>query len=68
MSIKTCCITGCTNEVRCRGWCGKHYARYLRHGDPAKVLRDWSGHSEASRTSYAIVHQRVKRLRGSAST
>ena len=28
-----CNIDGCGNPAKVRGWCGKHYARYWRHGD-----------------------------------
>ena len=29
-----CSIPGCLNERDSRGWCKKHYARWLRNGDP----------------------------------
>lgn len=29
-----CSVDGCGARVECRGWCGKHYQRWLRHGDP----------------------------------
>ena len=29
-----CSVEGCTNHVKQRGWCGSHYARWRRHGDP----------------------------------
>jgi transposase-like protein len=29
-----CVIDGCTNAYFARDWCGKHYARWKRHGDP----------------------------------
>jgi len=28
----TCTVEGCSNEVVARGWCGKHYRRWKRHG------------------------------------
>lgn len=34
MSITQCSIDGCTKEKIARGWCVKHYRRYLRRGDP----------------------------------
>lgn len=33
-----CSIDGCSSPVYGRGWCAKHYARWLRHGDPAVAL------------------------------
>lgn len=32
--MKTCSITGCPNKSSSRGWCRKHYSRWLAHGDP----------------------------------
>lgn len=29
-----CSIKGCDGIVKARGWCGKHYHRWERHGDP----------------------------------
>lgn len=33
---QTCSVEGCTGHPRRggRGWCGKHYQRWVRHGDP----------------------------------
>jgi hypothetical protein len=32
--MKICAVEGCGRRAFGRGWCGKHYARWLRHGDP----------------------------------
>ena len=29
-----CSISGCGAPIKSRGWCKKHYTRWLRHGDP----------------------------------
>lgn len=31
---RTCSIDGCESPLRARGWCGKHYSRWLTWGDP----------------------------------
>jgi hypothetical protein len=31
---RTCSIGTCLDLVHARGWCRRHYARWLRHGDP----------------------------------
>jgi len=34
---KTCSIVGCGGIIEARGWCTKHYERWLRSGDPEFV-------------------------------
>jgi len=34
MSSKICSICDCGKPVHARGWCGAHYHRWQRHGDP----------------------------------
>lgn len=38
MRIERCCVNGCDSPTLNRGWCSKHYQRWLAHGDPTKVL------------------------------
>lgn len=35
--MKLCSVEGCEARHNCRGFCKKHYTRYLRHGDPGAV-------------------------------
>lgn len=39
---RTCIIDGCDNPLKARGWCNKHYRRFLKSGSPltAKRYRD----------------------------
>lgn len=32
---RICAMDGCTQDVRAKGYCNKHYARLYRHGDPS---------------------------------
>ena len=34
-----CMIEGCERHATSRGWCGMHYSRWKRNGDPTKVTR-----------------------------
>lgn len=34
MPDATCAVDGCDDYVQARGWCGKHYRRWERSGDP----------------------------------
>lgn len=36
--MKTCSIDGCAGKVLARTWCGKHYLRFYKHGDPLYVV------------------------------
>jgi hypothetical protein len=37
-----CSVKNCDRLATTRGWCTKHYKRYMRHGDPEKTLFDMS--------------------------
>ena len=34
-----CCVKGCNKKAVTRGWCGRHYQRWLKWGDPTFTLR-----------------------------
>lgn len=34
----TCRVRGCKNDIRARKLCGKHYARWWKHGDPSVCI------------------------------
>lgn len=34
---KPCAIQGCKKHSVTRGWCSKHYVRWLKHGNPEVV-------------------------------
>ena len=37
MTERTCSIDGCVKPTLSRGWCGTHYRRWWKGGDPLKV-------------------------------
>lgn len=37
MAIRICSVDGCENKHGSKGFCDKHYARFIRTGDPLKV-------------------------------
>lgn len=37
---ETCSIEGCGTPAVARGWCSRHYQRWLSHGDPLTNLND----------------------------
>ena len=41
MDIKECSIDQCNKIAEKRGWCGTHYRRWQRHGDPEKIVRNF---------------------------
>lgn len=67
--IKHCKITGCKGlgykkpsgtRVYSRGYCQKHYMRYLRHKDPLKVLSKF-GESRLNHPLYVTYYRMVRR-------
>lgn len=46
---KVCAIDGCGKPARRRGWCGKHYQRWYKHGDPT-ISRNAIGERPATCT------------------
>lgn len=34
MNARVCSLEGCTDPVRARRWCNRHYIRWRVHGDP----------------------------------
>lgn len=52
----SCAVEGCTNAAHARGWCGKHYARWRRYGDPKKMARPTYGQGRRmSAQGYVLV-------------
>lgn len=43
-----CAVDECGGEVTSRGWCRRHYQRFMRYGDPLKVSAWASGNREGS--------------------
>ena len=41
MSNPTCSVEGCEKPSKTRGWCGMHYKRWKKHGDP--LQEPWRG-------------------------
>lgn len=60
MDHRTCTYPGCEKPLAKRGWCGMHYERWRKHGDPSVTMlpRD--------KPSYLSVHKRLARRRGPA--
>lgn len=48
-----CSIDGCGKPVKAHGWCGTHYARYLRHGSPDTLRRPPNGSAQRFLTDVA---------------
>lgn len=70
---KVCTVEGCEKELRARGYCSTHWARWRKYGTPelpekrnmptGEHHKNWTG----SNATYAAVHQRIKNTCGSAS-
>lgn len=49
--VKSCSIEGCTSPVAGRGWCSKHYQRWVRHGDPEHPTRYTTSRAQETQCS-----------------
>lgn len=56
-STATCLIEGCDVGIRRggRGWCSRHYQRWLKHGDPLTVKYPGRAIGEKRPTEYGYV-------------
>lgn len=52
-----CSIEGCDNPSKTRGWCKKHYARWLRYGDPNYTKKTPNGEPLRFLFETALQHQ-----------
>lgn len=46
MSDRTCSADECIRPAVARGFCLKHYKRYMKYGDPAVVVQDGTTHEQ----------------------
>lgn len=58
-----CCVDGCANTHRAKGYCAKHYMRLVNYNDPVHVPARQRG----AIPGYGGAHDRVRAIRGSAS-
>lgn len=75
--MKICAVDGCERSGKItRGWCSKHYHRWLVHGNPLTVLPRGATaglpgtenlHWVGDNVSYKGQHHRVKAAKGKAS-
>lgn len=63
MTDPTCSLPDCDRKVFARGWCGPHYKRWYRHGDPLAVIhrRAPDGASLETRLCYVGWTERLVR-------
>lgn len=63
--VRSCAVDGCDGVAKTRGWCVKHYARWVRHGDPTAIAvrHNWAGDTP----TYRAMHKRIAHHRGAAS-
>ena len=51
-----CSITDCTKVAKGRGWCGMHWMRWRKHGDPTFRLREYGSNRRVTTAGYVEVY------------
>jgi hypothetical protein len=61
---ETCVIDGCEKPTNARNWCGMHYYRWRKHGDPmwepTQRYGAETGNWKGDEASYGAVHRRAR--------
>jgi len=66
--MSACSIAECASRSHARGYCTKHYRRFMTTGDPLKVIVPHGrGRTRLIEPTYGAVHKRLERERGRAS-
>jgi len=52
--LMKCKINGCDEKHRTKGFCGKHYMRMKRHGDPNITLKCQGAHGHSGHLLYGV--------------
>jgi hypothetical protein len=63
VAVASCSFDSCDGPIKARGWCGKHYYRWLNHGDPSVRLPqvagpthpNWNGGRSVDTNGYVYV-------------
>lgn len=66
---EVCEVEGCTNKHNAQGFCGPHYMRWRKYGDPLESRPVPTGpehHNWAEVPTYGGMHLRVRRAKGRA--
>jgi hypothetical protein len=56
---RVCTIEDCGNPYKTRGWCGMHYSRWRKHGDPLWTALDMSERFWAKVDRNGPIHPRL---------
>jgi hypothetical protein len=54
---RLCSIEGCGKPHEAHGWCGPHYKRWLRHGDPLAGRNTSPGEAERFFCEIVLAHE-----------
>lgn len=57
----TCLVDDCSSKKRSRGYCSRHYNRFMRYGDPLMGRRYRERHNLSGHELFNIWHSMVKR-------
>lgn len=67
MTRALCSLDDCDLTTHARGYCHKHWRRFMKHGDP-HAIGDTGRPLSGANPTHAAIHKRLSRRRGPASS
>jgi hypothetical protein len=58
---RPCAVRGCRDDARTKGWCSKHYQRFVKHGDPLITQKAANGEGGRNHVGHKVTYRNGRR-------
>ena len=55
--VKRCAVQNCENKSHARGFCNKHYVRFMRHGNTQTVMKGGKPYNPVGKDSRELANR-----------